>query len=58
MFNSFKYLLIGPMTIIIWVWVANYHFRVYLASVMVELPLWDMDKSLSYTHKQDTCKRP
>jgi len=49
------------MTIIVGVWVTNHHLRVYLASVMVGTPLWDMDKSLSdthetrYMHKTVTC---
>jgi len=39
------------MTIIVGVWVTNHPLRVYLMSVMVGLPLWDMGKSLSDTHE-------
>jgi len=39
------------MTIIVGVWVTNHPLRVYLVSVMVGPPLWDMGKSLSDTHE-------
>ena len=46
-----KYLLINSVTIIVGVWVTNHHLRVYLVSVIVGPPLWDMGKSLSDTHE-------
>jgi len=33
-------------------------FGVYLVSMIVGPPLWDMGKSLSDTHETDTCTRP
>jgi len=38
------------MTIVVGVWVTNHHLRVYLVSVLVGLPLWDMHKVLMCTH--------
>jgi len=46
-----KYLIINPMTIIVGVWVTNHPLRIYLVSVMVGSPLWDMGKSLIDTHE-------